>query len=127
MVVPVGFECIGNHPVCRIDIHIATAGEIGFVTHAFQLLQTHGIGLLNTPGDLVLDCERYFDGGRPNRLHEQRTDCIIDRAPTYRLAPLARIVSGDIVTYVVRFHSSACLLIAHTHAIATYAANDATL
>ncbi len=91
------------------------------------MFEAYGGGLFYTPGYLVFNCQRNFDGRGPDGFEQQRANDVVNWAPTYRLTRLASLMRNGIMANVVWLKSATDRLIPDAHAPATHAADYPTL
>jgi len=103
LVVPVGFEGVGDQPIIRIDQHKAIAGQQGLVTRPFHLLAAKRVRLFQSGQQFGLHGQGQLERHRLGHLQQQLTHCLIDAGAgdllTDRLAMLVAIVLADVVNH----------------------------
>ena len=87
LVVPVRFQSIGDQTIARIDLQVATLGEVGLVAGAFDLLLPQSIGIVESLLQFVLDGKSDFQGHERHHLQKQLADGVVDAARCHHRPP----------------------------------------
>ena len=126
--VPVGLELVGDQAVVGVDLHVASAREIGFVARALDLLLAQAIGLVGARLELLLHGQAPASsamGVTVSTSSSPIASSIARRGSSGRAARHARSLP---LADVDRERLPPCaVVIAHRHALAAEAADHQAL
>ena len=125
--IPFCFEGVGDEPVVRIDLHVASPGKFSVIAGSLDVLAAQGVGLGGAFLQFALNREGDLQSHRRHQLDQQRADRRIDDFAGHRLANLSSPADGVFFADVRHNGLTVFLAVANAHSLTTDAAQDAAL
>ena len=128
LVVPIGFEGVGDKPVVGVDGEVAATGEFGVVAGAFDVFEAQLVGLVCALVELGGDGQRDLEREWGERLEQQRAEGFIELAAGDDLAGvLERAFDRIVLAGVFGQGAAAAVVVADGHPGAAAFAYDEAL
>ena len=127
LLIPVGFESIGNQSILRVDMHISTLRQFRFIPGPLDLLFAKSIDFIQPCLQLLLHGQSDIECDRVHHFQQYVTNHAIDLGARYTLTKRLGILDPFALANVFRAQASLAQVLAQRHAPATLATNNQAL
>ena len=100
LLIPLGFERVGDETIIGVDLHVAPPREFSLVTRPLDMLTAQSIGLGGARLEFALDREADLQGHGRHQLDQKGADRWIDHLAGNRLADLASAADHGLLAKV---------------------------